>query len=442
MRISVLKDRVSETFELTELIRDNSIELNDRSLDALLQAIGNAKYVLLGEASHGTHEYYTLRAKISKRLIKEKGFSFVAVEGDWPDCYRLNRYVKGYKDSYKSVRDVLHEFDRWPTWMWANWEIAAFGEGLHKHNASLPLNKRVGFYGLDVYSLWESLEAVINYLDKVDPQAKQIAMEASRCFEPFSEDEGQSYARATQHWVPASCENEVIELLLNIRKKMEQYDHDPEAALSTEQNALIAVNAERYYRAVIHGGAESWNIRDHHMVDTLDRLMEYHGKDAKAIVWEHNTHIGDARATDMRDEDMVNVGQLVNETHEDDGVFSVGFGSYEGTVIAGKSWGDTMRRMEVPKAKEGSWEYILHQADAKDRLIIMNENLQRLSSKKIGHRAIGVVYHPHWEYGNYAPSILPKRYNAFIFIDKTKALHPMHIKPDGHEMPETFPFGV
>lgn len=224
---------------------------------------------------------------------------------------------------------------------------------------------------------------------------------------------------------------------------MEQYNSDPEATLNTEQNAIVAVNAERYYRAMIKGGPLSWNIRDHHMVDTLNRLMLHHGLHAKAIVWEHNTHIGDARATDMRHDKMVNVGQLVNEQHFHEGVFSVGFGSYQGSVIAGKSWGDIMRVMDVPKAKPDSWEFILHETGAKDRIVFMNDDMRGLwGTKEIGHRAIGVVYNPQWEYGNYVPSIIPSRYDAFIYIDKTKALHPLHIRPDGHQIPETFPFGV
>lgn len=442
MRSSILRDRKGVSQQIADVIREHSMELNETSLNALLDAIGDCRYVLLGEASHGTHEYYTWRTQISRRLIQEKHFSFIAVEGDWPDCYRLNRYTKGYKDPYQSAKDVLHEFNRWPTWMWANWEIVALTEWMRTYNGSLPLDKRVGFYGLDVYSLWESLEAIIQYLDKVDPKAKEIAMEAWKCFEPYSEDEGQSYARATRDaWVPASCEREVIELLLNIRQKVQHYDHDPEAALSTEQNALIAVHAERYYRAMIQGGPDSWNIRDHHMVDTLERLMRHHGPAAKAIVWEHNTHIGDARYTDMHAEGMVNVGQLVRERHANDGVFAVGFGSYRGSVIAGRHWGDPMQRMVVPEAQEGSWEYMLHAAGG-NRLMIMDDTLKESISQEIGHRAIGVVYNPKWEFGNYVPSVVPRRYDAFVFIDETKGLHPLHIRPNGHEMPETYPFGV
>ncbi len=431
--------------DVSKLVSDISTPLSHSSdLDPLMKHIGDSKYVLLGEASHGTHEYYTWRAKISQRLIKEKGFSFIAVEGDWPDCYRLNRFIKNYPHSGSNAREVLHAFKRWPTWMWANWEIAAFAEWLKNFNKGLSVEKKIGFYGLDMYSLWESMEAIIGYLKKYDPKTMQIAMKAMHCFEPYSADEGQSYARASS-FVPGLCEKEVVDLLREIRGKIAQYNSDYENVFSTEQNALVAVNAEKYYRTMVRGGAQSWNVRDRHMMTTLNRLMDFYGKDAKVIVWEHNTHIGDARATDMAREGMVNVGQLVKEQHADRGVVAVGFGSYKGSVIAGREWGDEMKEMTVPPAINGSWEYILHHTgNTKNKLIMLdkakNEDRMKIS---MDHRAIGVVYNPEYEqYGNYVPSILPMRYDAFIFIDETKALHPLHIKPDGHQIPETFPFGV
>jgi len=444
MNISYLKDKTGETIDLNKLIFDNSIELNSiTDLDALIEIIGDAKYVLLGEASHGTHEYYTWRMQISAKLIEKKGFSFIAVEGDWPDCYRVNRYVKNYADSGKSAVDVLHAFNRWPTWMWANWEIVALTEWLRKHNEPLPKNHKAGFYGLDVYSLWESFDTIIKYLDIKDPSTKHTAQNALKCFEPYSDGEGQAYARATL-LVPSLCEKEVIDLLKHVRENMASYNTDPEAVMSAEQNAQVIVNAERYYRAMVRPGPDSWNIRDHHMVDTLNRLMKFHGPEAKGIVWEHNTHIGDARATDMIREGTVNVGQLLNEQHKNDGVFSVGFGSYKGTVIAGREWGDMMRVMHQPEAIPDSWEFLLHQLDAKNRIIIMNEEMKKqIGKKEFGHRAIGVVYHPQYEHlGNYVPSLMPFRYDAFVYLDETSALHPLHIKPDGHQMPETFPFGM
>lgn len=444
MQTSFLKDKTENNSGLNQLLLQNSIELTStEGIDKLIEKIGDAKYVLLGEASHGTHEYYTWRTKITKKLIEEKGFSFIAVEGDWPDCYRLNRYIKNYPDAGKNAFNVLHAFNRWPTWMWANWEIAALSEWLRKHNELLPANRKTGFYGLDVYSLRESLDVIINYLDKKDPKTKHIAIKVLKCFEPYSGDEGQSYARASR-LVPSICENEVIDLLLQIRKNMLSYNTDPEAVMSAEQNAHVIVNAEQYYRAMIQPGPESWNLRDYHMVNTLNRLMTFHGKEAKAIIWEHNTHIGDARATDMFRQDMVNVGQLVREQHDKDGVFAVGFGSYKGSVMAGEEWGDVMQEMNMPEAKSGSWEEILHRLDEKDRVVFMNSKMMKEFGKiMLGHRAIGVVYQPQYElHRNYVPTRMPYRYDAFVFLDQTSALHPLHIKPDGHQMPESYPFGI
>jgi len=325
--------------EIIELLNLSALPLNDTSdLDPLIDYIGDAKYVLLGEASHGTHEYYVWRAKITQRLIQEKGFSFVAVEGDWPDCYRLNRYAKGYENSGKDIYAILSEFQRWPTWMWANWEVGAFIDWLKNYNKELSADKRVGFYGLDVYSFQESMQAIIKYLEQHDPEALKVAKKAMSCFEPYGNDEGRTYARASS-FVPELCEKEVLNLLTEIRSKVENYNSDPENVFSTEQNAYIAHNAEKYYRAMIKNGSVSWNIRDHHMVSTLERLMKFHGKESKTIVWEHNTHIGDARATSMPSDGMVNVGQLLREQFQIDGVISVGFGSYEGSVIAGRNWG-------------------------------------------------------------------------------------------------------
>lgn len=431
--------------EIVELLKTNSTSLeNLGDLDPLIDLIGDAKYVLLGEASHGTHEYYTWRAKITQRLIQEKGFSFVGVEGDWPDCYRLNRFAKGYTNSGTDIYSVLNEFKRWPTWMWANWEIAAFIDWLKVYNENLPADKRIGFYGLDVYSFRESMNAIIQYLEKNDPKALAIAKTAMKCFEPYGKDEGQSYARASSY-VPELCEKEILHLLTEIIKNVPNYNHDAENVLSTEQNAFIARNAEKYYRAMIKRGSASWNIRDEHMVSTIERLMKFHGKEAKIIVWEHNTHIGDARATDMAADGMVNVGQLLREQYSTEGVIAVGFGSYKGSVIAGREWGDSMRKIKVPEAVEGSWEHSFHLASkGQNRLLIMNKIYkEKCVSSYIGHRAIGVVYNPeHERFGNYVPTILPKRYDAFIFLDETSALHPINIQPEGNQIPETYPFGM
>lgn len=409
-------------------------------LNPLIERIGDARIVMLGEASHGTHEYYTWRAQITKRLIEESDFNFVAVEGDWPDCYKINRFIKNYKNSGEDALGVLHEFERWPTWMWANWEIKAFIEWLSAHNKNLSHNQQVGFYGLDVYSLWDSILSIIAYLDNVDPEAANNARRAAKCFEPYESDFS-SYARSTRI-VPEGCENEVIELLQEVVKKMPIYDSDQEAVFSTQQNAYVAVNAEKYYRAMIEFGPESWNIRDRHMADTLDRLLVHYGKGSKAVIWEHNTHIGDARATSMSRRGLLNIGQVIREKYDEDNVVLVGFGSYKGSVIAGDHWEAPMKKMPVPPAKDNSWEALLHELDPNDLLMIFDQYADQ-PKKNIDHRAIGVVYDPDQEkYGNYVPSLIPYRYDAFIHIDKSHALHPLKIKPDGNKTPETYPFNV
>ena len=436
------KNGLSSREELVQLIRERATVVNTTDdLDPLMEVIGDAKYVLLGEATHGTHEFYLWRALLTKRLINEKGFSFVGVEGDWPDCYRLNRYAKSYPEAGESALKIAHHFNRWPTWMWANWEVIGFIEWLRDHNRNRPLNERVGFYGLDVYSLGESLEAIMGYLKKNDVAAFEMAKEAFRCFEPYG-FEGSDYARSTQI-VPKTCQKEVLELLLEIKHKLPSYNSDTETVFSTEQNALIAVNAENYYRKMIGGGPDSWNIRDRHMVATLERLMDFHGPNAKAIVWEHNTHIGDARATDMSAHGMVNVGELVTINHPEE-VVKIGFGTYQGRVVAGRNWGDPMRAMTVPRAIEESWESVLHEAGGGNSLVFETRQWkdERAFMRPLKHRAIGVVYHPENEhYGNYVPSNIPYRYDAFFHIDRTEALHPIHVEPDGHQMPETYPWG-
>jgi erythromycin esterase-like protein len=413
-------------------------------LDALIDRIGDRRIVLLGEASHGTSEFYTWRHHISERLIRDSGFSFIAVEGDWPDCYHLNRYVKDMPGAGASAREVAHAFDRWPTWMWANEEVVDLIEWLRAHNDTLPPEARVGFYGLDVYSLWESMESVVHYLERVDPGAAALARRAYGCFDPYHQDV-QAYARATA-LVPTSCEKEAVRALVELRGRAAAYREDGrEAYFNAEQNALVARNAERYYRAMVMGGSDSWNLRDTHMIETLDRLLAHYGAGAKAIVWEHNTHVGDARATDMARAGLVNVGQLAREEWGNDDVYIVGFASHRGSVIAGDEWGAPMESMRVPEAAVGSWEAVLHDAGAYDKLIFMSD-LQddEDAGKTRGHRAIGVVYDPEWERaGNYVPTRMTERYDALIYIDESHGLEPLHMTPhDEGEPPETYPSGM
>ena len=410
-------------------------------LDPLLDRIGDALIVLLGEASHGTHEYYAWRTAITRRLVEERGFSFVAVEGDWPDCQRVHCAVT-LRAPDADPREVLRGYERWPTWMWANEEVADLARWLKAHNASRDPGEQVGFHGLDVYSLWDSLRSILGYLQEHEPQHLDAAMEAFRCFEPYAEDP-QEYAYATR-LVPTSCESAVIEVLRALRSAGEaDRGSDRDAAFAAEQNARVAAGAEAYYRAMVRGGPESWNVRDRHMDDTLARLLDHYGPGSKAVVWEHNTHVGDARYTDMRDDGMVNVGQLARERYGEDAVVIVGFGSHHGSVIAGDSWGAPMERMPLPPARDGSLEALLHDGvpDA-SALFLFAPDLPDWAAREVPHRAVGVVYRPHTErWGNYVPSVLGRRYDAFCWIDETRALQPLRgTHPSSGEM-ETYPFG-
>ncbi|HET7415471.1 MAG TPA: erythromycin esterase family protein [Arthrobacter sp.] len=452
----------------------------------MLERIGDARYVLIGEASHGTSEYYRWRAELTKRLLTEKDFSFVGVEGDWPDCYAVNCSVTRASDAPRDPAEALADFDRWPTWMWANDDVARFTRWLRDFNAGR--SNPVGFYGLDVYSLWDSLRETLDYLRRHRPDQMDAAMEAFRCFEPFAEDP-QRYARATQ-LVPTDCEAEVVDLLTGLLSN----GHPPgctdrDAHFNAEQNALVTAGAEAYYRAMVSGGAESWNVRDQHMFDTLDRLMDHYGPGAKGIVWEHNTHIGDARYTSMADAGMFNIGQLVRQEHGDDGVVLVGFGGYRGSVTAGDYWGGPTTKMRLPEASKDSTEAAMHEAlpdrdaalfvfdpdrgDGPAGLDRSDESAQQdgdygepgkrgprkppnrdhwwsraadehsWARREQGHRAVGVVYSPDFEKrGNYVPTILDGRYDAFMWFNETTALNPLPGRHGGEGEMEAWPEGL
>ena len=393
-------------------------------LDPLIEDIGDAKYVLLGESSHGTSEYYTIRAELSKRLIKEKGFSVIAVEGDWPSCQSINRYIKNIGSPPSDVREALESFNRWPTWMWANQEIIELVQWLKDFNQQTKRKNKVGFYGLDVYSLWESMDEIIKYLERTGNTGLKQARNAFNCFEPFNRN-NESYA-VSAGYLSEDCMKEALSLLTTIQKNKWKYDDDEESSLNMEVNALVTVNAEEYYRTMVTSDSKSWNVRDIHMVEALNAVMKFYGDDAKVIIWEHNTHVGDARATDMKDAGMVNVGQLIREQNFPEDVYIVGFGTNSGTVIASTEWGVDFRVTKVPSAQVGSWENLMHKAGAFNQYLLFNDENREEFSKTIGHRAIAVVYRPEYEqYGNYVPSIMSSRYDGFIFLDKTHALHPI-----------------
>ena len=398
----------------------------NEDLTPILDAIGDAKIVLLGEASHGTSEFYTVRAELSKRMIEEKGFTLIAVEGDWPSTQHINRFIKGYTEEQTNVKDILKVFKRWPTWMWANEEIAEFVTWLKKHNEKKEVNDKVGFYGIDVYSLWESLDEVITYLSKTNPNGTDLAFaqKALSCFEPFNRHP-ETYAISSIN-ISEACVDEVSKLLTSIRANEDNNKDPGEADLNLKINAMVAQNAEEYYRAMVRSDELSWNVRDEHMVEAINEIMDYHGKEAKIIIWEHNTHIGDASATDMEEAGMVNVGKIIRQQNDREDVYAVGFGTHSGTVIASDEWGIPYKQINVPPARKDSWEDALHNAGAFNKLLLFNEENRSLFSQWIGHRAIGVVYNPNYEtYGNYVPSKIGNRYDAFIYIDQTNALSPL-----------------
>ncbi|WP_342577936.1 erythromycin esterase family protein [Psychrobacillus sp. FSL K6-2843] len=412
---------------LKESIQRYALPLSmNEDFNPLLEAIGEAKIVLLGEASHGTSEFYKVRAEISKRLIKEKGFTLIAVEGDWPSTQQVNRFVKGYS-KYSNVKEMLQSaFERWPAWMWANEEITEFTSWLRTYNDKKVKEDKVGFYGIDVYSLWESLDEVIRYLKETDPNGVelQFAQRAFSCFEPFNRHP-ETYALSTLD-ISEACIEEVSKLIKSIRAHEDNFKDEEENDLNLKMNAMVTQNAEEYYRAMVRSDNLSWNVRDEHMVEAINEIMDYDGKNAKIIIWEHNTHIGDASATDMKDAGMLNVGQILRLQNRKDNVFAVGFGTYSGTVVAADEWGIPYKKEKVPPARKDSWEDVLHEAGAEDKMLIFNEENRYLFNQWIGHRAIGVVYNPAFEaYGNYVPSKISERYNAFIYLEHTQALRPL-----------------
>ncbi|XVQ09864.1 erythromycin esterase family protein [Spirillospora sp. CA-255316] len=423
----------------TDDVRESALPLEyETDLDPLMERIGDARCVLLGEASHGTHEYYAWRSALTRRLITERGFSFIAVEGDWPDCWEVNASVTRAPHAPEDPRTVLDAYRRWPTWMWANQETVNLCRWLRDRNdpALLGGAAPAGFYGLDVYSLWESLRAVITYLAGSRPEYVEQALEAYRCFEPYGEDP-RAYARRL---IPGDCADEVLALLTRLRRPVTA---DPAGDLNARQNAEVAAGAEEYYRALIVGGPRSWNVRDTHMADTLDRLLDHHGAGARAVVWAHNSHIGDARATPMAAEGMVNLGQLARERHGRDQVVAVGFAGGCGEVVAATGWGDPWEVMTVPRPHRGSTEDLLAEAGVEHGLFVFADcpEASWLNATR-GHRAIGVVYDPTRDHRNHVPTRLADRYDALCWFRRTSALEPLHQEEGVQDELETLPSGV
>lgn len=420
--------------------------------DALLDQIGGARFVCLGEATHGTHEFYRERAQITKRLIVEKGFNAVAVEADWPDAYRVNRYVRGHNDDRDAV-DALGGFQRFPAWMWRNADVLDFVGWLRSHNDSQASGQtKVGFYGLDLYSLHASIEAVLAYLEKIDSKAADRAKERYACFDHYGED-AQTYGFATGLGLSQSCERQVVSQLVDLRRSEAEYAlRDGRIAeddyFFAEQNARLVLNAERYYRTMYRGEVSSWNLRDQHMAETLEELGEYLEKTIpapKVVVWAHNSHIGDARATQMGRGGEWNVGQLVRQDHGGD-VFLLGFTTYDGTATAASNWGGSAERKSVRPALPGSYEALFH-AVGQERFLLSTRDKKKLAFLEgpLLERAIGVIYRPETERAShYFSANLADQYDAIIHLDRTRAVEPLERTSnweDG-EVAETFPSGM
>lgn len=402
-------------------------------LDRLVERCAGARWVCVGEASHGTHEYYRWRSLLSRRLIEEHGVAWIGVEGDWPDCWRLDRWVRGLGDQDLDARGVLAGFERWPTWMWANEEVAEFLDWLREFNERRPAPRQVGFYGLDVYSLWDSLREIIAWLEQHAPEALPAALQAWQCFVPFHEDPHE-YAWSTRI-VPESCEPDVVALLAEVRRRTLGRTAEDPGAFTAALNAMVAADAERYYRTMVLGDRRSWNVRDQHMADVADLLARHHGPGSTGLVWAHNSHVGDARATDMFDAGLVNVGQLLRERHAPAEVVLVGMAGWTGTVVAAEAWGEPEEVVAVPEARAGSHEDLLHRALGEPAAMVFGRDRSGpWLSGRWGHRAVGVVYHPWREAGNYVPTRMGERYDALLWFEDTRALRPLH-----HELPPEEP---
>lgn len=438
---------------LSEVARSaRPLSFNDNTeYDSLLAAIGDSRLVLIGEASHGTHDFYRERARITRLLIEEKGFIGVAVEGDWPDAYRVHRFVTNYAEDVgrpEQALEALGGFRRFPAWMWRNMDVLAFVDWLHKHN--LQNGSSVGFFGLDLYSLYASAQEVLHYLDKSDPAAAARARFRYSCFDQFGED-SQAYGYSSGFGMTESCEQAVIDQLLEMRRRVTLSPHADgmhrfSELFSARENAEVVRDAERYYRTMFGGRVSSWNLRDRHMADTLDRLLDHLGPDSKIVIWAHNSHLGDARATEMGRAGELNLGQLVRERYSD-AAFLLGFTTYSGEVTAATNWDEPAQRKIVRRALPNSIESLFHETGLGDFLLLLHEKpIRDALSCSLLQRAIGVIYRPETErVSHYFEARLAEQFDAVIHIDRTLALIPLEASVpwhEGEEVPETYPSSV
>lgn len=407
-----------------EAIRERAQPLHDpSSLDPILAHTAERRLVLLGEATHGTREFYLWRKHLSRRLVEEQGYRFIAVEGDWKAFARLNRYVRLEGDA-ASAREVLLSFDRWPLWMWANEEVVALAEWLRQWNAGRPPAERVSIYGKDIYGLWDSLDAVLAYYAAEAPEAKPDVRRRYDALLRHRPDE-QAYTRALHSGAPSAREpiEEVVEKL----RQRHEATPGPES-FAALQNAKAVRAGEAFFRKLTQGDAISWNSRVDYMHATVGRLLDHHGPASRGIVWAHNTHIGDARATSMALERKRNIGQLARESLGPARVFAVGFSTYQGRVAAGHRWGAPVEFMAVPPAIAFSIDAFLHRAFSGDFLVVFDDaaRLHPALSSHHGQRAIGVVYNPRFDFGQYVDTRLSHRYDALLFFPETHPVSPLH----------------
>ena len=416
--------------------------LDDAGLDALIERIGDARVVLLGEATHGTSEFYRLRARLTRELILRRGFTVVAVEADWPDAARLDHWAR--RLPWPAAPGS--PFTRFPTWMWRNREVEAFVQWLHAHNQTVAdPDRRAGFHGLDLYSLYTSIDAVLRYLDHVDPAAAAVARARYGSLTPWQGDPA-AYGRAVLGGRFRDCEDEVVAMLRALLERRLDYQRrDGERYLDALQNARVVANAERYYRAMYYGSRESWNLRDQHMFETLQVLLAFRGTGAKAVVWEHNSHVGNAAATEMGARGELNVGQLCR-TAFGDAAYLVGFGTDHGTVAAASDWDGPMEIKRVRPAHADSYERLCHDSALPAFLLALREPRRREVRDELGaarlERAIGVIYRPESELAShYFQAILPMQFDEYVWIDETHAVTPLPAAR-GDGPPETYPFGL
>ena len=415
--------------------------IDSADLDPLLRRIGDAQVVLLGEATHGTAEFYRMRARISRELIERKGFSFIAIEGDWPDAARIDHYVR----HAETPPSEWTAFARFPVWMWRNREVREFVDWLHAYNAAAANGRKVAFHGLDLYSLFNSIRSVLDYLDDVDPGAARVARQRYGCLTPWQADPA-TYGHAALTGSYQSCESEVISMLTDLMHKRRTYaEHDGARFLDAVQNARIVANAERYYRIMYYGSRASWNLRDSHMFETLKTLLGFHGPESRAIVWAHNSHVGDSGATEMASRGEYNIGRLCRQEFGN-ATYSIGFGTDTGTVAAATEWDGPMEVKAVRPALADSYERLCHDAGVRQFLLSLRSPMPPALATGLGRprleRAIGVIYRPETELqSHYFQARLPRQFDEYVWFDQTAAVTPLKTE-ELEGLPDTYPFGV